>query len=505
MTKPPELAALGMRKSFGELRAVDDVTVRLGPGTFHALLGENGAGKSTLVKCLMGFYAPDSGEIQLDGVPVPVGSPKDARRVGIGMVFQHFTLIPSMTVAENLVLARTDLPLVIDWKREMARLREFLSGAPFQVKLDAPVSSLSAGQKQKVEILKELYLETRLLILDEPTSVLTPQEATEVLGYLRRLADDGKLSVLIITHKFREVMEFCDEVTVMRRGRFAGGGRVAELNPEKLAEMMMGEARAVSGVGKSVKERGKPRLRLVGLHAAGDVGLEVLHGIGLTVHAGEIVGIAGVSGNGQKELVQVITGQRALTAGEITVDGERHLPTREMLRKHGFYTIPEEPLQNGAVAGMSVAENMALRLFDEPPFRRSFLQLDRSQIAKFAAKMTAEYSVRPPMPDIPIGDLSGGNVQRAILARELSSGKVEVLVAANPCFGLDFKATDFIHDRLIEVRNAGAAVLLISEDLDELLEIADRIFVLSDGRLVHETTPGEANVAVVGQFMAGAH
>lgn len=504
-TAPPDLVARGIVKQFGSLRAVDNVSLKLPPGSFHALLGENGAGKSTIVKCLMGFYAADAGEILIDGKPVRIGSPRDARGHGLGMVFQHFTLIPSMTVAENLVLARPDLPMVIDWKAEFARLAEFLKRAPFQVDLQAPVRTLSAGQKQKVEILKEIYLETRLLILDEPTSVLTPNEADEVLGFLRQLVDRKELSILLITHKFREVMKFCDRVTVMRRGQYAGGGRTADLNPSQMAEMMMGEPRAATPVEQTRATRGRPLLRLEALRALGDNGLEAVHGVDLTVHAGEIVGIAGVSGNGQRELVEVIAGQRAAVSGSISVNGQTHLPTRGMLRANRFFILPEEPLRNASVPGMSVAENMAFRVFDQTPFQRNGCLLDRAAMGDFSRGLIERFSVRPPAADAPIGDLSGGNVQRVILARELSSGGVQVLVAANPCFGLDFKAVDFIHDRLLETRNGGAAVLVVSEDLDELLGLADRIFVMSEGRLVHETTPERADVAEIGRQMAGHH
>lgn len=500
--QPPHLDARGITKRFGSLKALDDVSIELAPGTFHALLGENGAGKSTIVKCLMGFYRADAGEIHIDARHSRIDSPRDARRHGLGMVFQHFTLIPSMTVAENLVLARPDLPLVIDWKVETKNLQAFLEQAPFRVDLNARVDTLAAGQKQKVEILKELCLQTRLLILDEPTSVLTRNEADEVLGFIRRLVDSRELSVLLITHKFREIMEFCDEVTVLRRGRFAGGGSVAGLDASRMAEMMMGEPRVQKNPARSARASGRPVLRIENLRARGDNGLEVLHGVNLTVREGEIVGIAGVSGNGQKELVEVIAGQRPALSGRIAVNGETHLPARAMLREHRFFTLPEEPLRNAAVARMSVAENMAFGVFDQVPFQRSGFLLDRAAMDRFARELIARFSVRPPSPDAPIGELSGGNVQRAILARELSS-EVRILVAANPCFGLDFKAVDFIHDLLVKTRNEGAAVLLLSEDLDELLALADRIFVMTEGQVAHETTPAEIDLAVIGRQMAG--
>ena len=500
---PPHLEARGISKHFGALKALDNVSIGVEPGTFHALLGENGAGKSTAVKCLMGFYHADAGEILIDGNLTRIDSPRKARGHGLGMVFQHFTLIPSMTVAENLVLARPGLPLVIDWKTEKRHLRAFLEEAPFRVDLEARVDTLAAGQKQKVEILKELYLQTRLLILDEPTSVLTRNEADEVLGYLRRIVDRRQLSVLLITHKFREVMAYCDEVTVLRRGRFAGAGKTAALDPSAMAEMMMGEAGVQKEVARSGTASGPPVLRIESLRARGDNGLEVLHGVNLSVRAGEIVGIAGVSGNGQRELVEVIAGQRSALSGRITVNGENHSSTRAMLREHRFFTLPEEPLRNAAVPRMSVAENMVFRVFDQAPFQRSGFVLDRAAMDRFARELIIRFSVRPPLPASPIGELSGGNVQRVILARELSSGDVGVLVAANPCFGLDFKAVGFIHNLLVETRNKGAAVLLVSEDLDELLTLADRIFVMTDGVVAHETTPGEVDLAIIGRQMAG--
>jgi ABC-type uncharacterized transport system ATPase subunit len=502
---PPHLDACGISKHFGALKALEDVSIEIVPGSFHALLGENGAGKSTIVKCVMGFHHADAGEIRINGKVTRIDSPREARGHGLGMVFQHFTLIPSMTVAENLVLARPDLPLVIDWKAEKKQLQAFLEQAPFRVDLEARVETLAAGQKQKVEILKELYLQTRLLILDEPTSVLTRNEADEVLGFIRRLVDKRELSVLMITHKFREVMEFCDEVTVLRRGRFAGAGKTASLDASRMAEMMMGEPRVQTETGRRNMASGPAVLRIEDLRARGDNGLEVLHGVNLTVREGEIVGIAGVSGNGRRELVEVIAGQRPALSGRITVKGKEHLPTRAMLRDHQFFTLPEEPLKNAAVARMTVAENMVFGVFDREPFQRSGFLLDRAEIDRVAKDLIARFSVRPPLPERPIGALSGGNVQRAILARELGGSKVQVLVAANPCFGLDFKAVDFIHDLLVETRNNGAAVLLVSEDLDELLMLADRIFVMTDGVVAHETTPDAVDLAVIGRQMAGHH
>ncbi|MBI1789798.1 MAG: ATP-binding cassette domain-containing protein, partial [Acidobacteria bacterium] len=414
----------------------------------------------------------------------------------------HFTLAPSMTVAENLTLPRPGLPAVIRWNEEMDRLRAFMTKAPFAVDLTAKASELSAGQKQKVEILKELYLGTRFLILDEPTSVLTPGEAAEVLGRLRAMVSSGALSVLLITHKFREVIDYASRVTVLRKGRVVGTRAVAESTPMQLAEMMMGEARGGEAVERPAGEAGPVVFAVKRLCARGDKGVDVLRDLSLEVRANEILGIAGVSGNGQRELVETIAGQRPFHAGHITVNGEPYYPVRETMRRLGVFTLPEEPLRNAAAPGMTVAENIALREFDRPPYARGGL-LRFAAIRRAGAELIERFSVRPPSPDLPIGALSGGNVQRAILARELAGHEIRVLVAANPCAGLDFSAVEFIHNRLVKARNCGAAVLLICEDLDELMELADRIVVMSAGRIVHECVRAAADSVRIGRYMAG--
>jgi ABC-type uncharacterized transport system ATPase subunit len=505
VTGPPYVEVIGLSKRFGDLQALNEVDLQVKPGQFHALIGENGAGKSTLAKCIMGVNRIDGGEIRVNGKPNAAGSPREARASGIGMVFQHFTLIPSMTVAENLVLARPDLPLVIRWRAEMERLKKFIEHAPFPIDLHTPVSQLAAGQKQKVEILKELYLETRFLMLDEPTSVLTPDEADEVLGLLRTFVSAGRLSVLMITHKFREVIGFADEVTVLRRGKLVGSRPVSQTSPPELAAMMMGTTAPSTATAKVERVPGKAVFTIDKLCVDSDNGLSVLHDLGLTVHAGEILGIAGVSGNGQKELVEAISGQRRIESGEMRVSGEPYTPTRDAIRRFGFHTLPEEPLRNAAIASMTVAENMVLRDFDRPPFAGPGGLLNFSAIERNSVGLIERFSVSPPSPHAPIGSLSGGNVQRAILAREFGGSEIKVLVAANPCFGLDFKAVAFIHNHLVEVRNRGGAVLLISEDLDELLELADRIVVMSEGSFVYENVSERADRVSIGRHMAGHH
>ncbi|MBD2463996.1 ABC transporter ATP-binding protein [Oscillatoria sp. FACHB-1407] len=500
--KPAELQVVNMTKQFGSLVALDNVSMTIKPGSFHALLGENGAGKSTLVKCIMGFYTPTSGDIYIDGKKVAIPNPKDAHKFGIGMVYQHFTSVPAMTVAENLVLSRFDNTKLINWKKEMEGLRAFMETSPFQVPLETPIAQLAAGQKQKLEILKQLYLHSRILILDEPTSVLTPGEADEVLGLLREQVTAGQLSVLMISHKFREVMAFADEITVLRKGKFAGHGLVKNLTVSDMAEMMMGEKKEPKPVEKVVHPEAVPVLQIKEIHANKDNGIEAVKGVSLTVHAGEIVGIAGISGNGQRELVEVLAGQREATSGQVIVNGEIYGATRAEMYKHRVFSLPEEPLRNACVPHMSVAENMALRTFDRPPQAKGvFLIL--AAIRQMAQTLIAQFSVKTPSHETPISNLSGGNVQRAVLARELSEDHIRLLIAANPCFGLDFAAVDFIHGQIVDARNRGVAVLLVSEDLDELLKLSDRIVVISGGEFVYESPIGEADFVAIGHSMAG--
>jgi ABC-type uncharacterized transport system ATPase subunit len=501
MSPPPWIVATGLTKYFGALRALENVGISVRPGTFHAVVGENGAGKSTLAKCLLGFYKRDSGEVKMDGVAVY--TPAEARRAGLGMVFQHFTLAPSMTVIENLLLARSDLPIVIDWESERERLRTFLKSAPFAVDLDARVQHLAVGEKQKVEILKQLYLKTRVLILDEPTSVLTPVEADEVMSILSGMVTSGVLSVLLITHKLREVTAFAGEVTVMRRGRWVACRPVPEVSVARIAELMVGDSSPLREIEREPTDQRTPALTIRNLRVRGDHSLPAVRGLDLKVYTGEILGVAGVSGNGQRELVQAIGGQRVIDGGEILAFGLPFQPSRENIEKFGLFTLPEEPLENATVPGMSVAENLALRRFDREPMARGGFLLNGPAIRANAEEKIQRFSIRTPSPYTPIRNLSGGNVQRAVLARDLGGREARIMVLANPCFGLDFAATAFVHNLLIETRNSGGAVLLISEDLDELMKLADRIVVISEGAIAHETLRADLDLATVGQYMGG--
>jgi simple sugar transport system ATP-binding protein len=500
---PPLLELVNLVKRFGTLTAVDQISMVLRPGSFHALLGENGAGKSTLVKCVMGFHPADEGDIIINKHSRKIESPHDAQRYGIGMVYQHFTLVSAMTVAENLILPRNDIPAVLNWKHEYERLDAFLADAPFKVDLRTPVSQLAAGQKQKVEILKQLYLKSRILILDEPTSVLTPQEADEVLGLLKQMTVEMRLSIIIITHKFKQVIDFADEITVMRRGKFAGRGYVKDLSVSEMSRMMLGEQRTALRVEKAERPPGATVLELKGVTADRDNGLQAVKGVDLTIAAGQIVGIAGVSGNGQRELVEVLGGQRPATGGEVRVNGELYHATRAEMFKHQIFALPEEPLRNACVPNMGVGDNLALRTFDRAPQSRTAGVLNKGAIRKSARNLIDKFKIKTPTPETPIRNLSGGNVQRAVLARELDTGKPRLLIAANPCFGLDFAAVEFIHGQITAARNNGVAVLLVSEDLDELLALADQIVVMAGGQLVYRTPAAKADINLIGQHMAG--
>ncbi len=505
------LATFALTKRFGSFTALSQVSIDVAPGSVHALLGENGAGKSTLVKCIAGYHPPDGGAVLIDGREQDIATPVVARALGIGMVYQHFTLAPGMSVAENLLLAGGRTPALIDWAAERRRLADFLQTTPFKLDLDVTPASLSAGEKQKLELLKQLYLKPRLLILDEPTSVLTPQEADEVLAYVREVARRGECTVLMITHKFREVTAYADAVTVLRRGRQVHSGPVAGTTPLELAQAMIGDEAAGSAqalaagtreVRAPVPDDAVPVLVIDDLRALGDRGTLAVQGLSLQVHAGEILGIAGVSGNGQRELVEAIVGQRPRLSGEVRVAGQPYAARRHENHALRLRALPEEPLKSASVAELSVSQNMALRDFDLAPLTRRWLRF--GAWSERARAWISEYGIKTRGEHAPIGSLSGGNVQRAVLARELA-GDVKVLIAANPVFGLDFAAVAEIHARLLQVRAKGGAVLLISEDLDELLELADRIAVMSEGRIAFEAAADAIDRRTIGAHMGGGH
>lgn len=497
---PLALEVIALSKRFGNFVALDQVSLRVRAGSVHALLGENGAGKSTLVKCVMGYHRPDDGDLLVWERERTLQTPRDAHALGMGMVYQHFTLMPNMTVAENLVMARPSLPAVISWARERQQLATFLATVPFTVDLTARVHTLAAGEKQKVEILKQLYLGRRLLILDEPTSVLTPQEADDMLGLLHRMTRQGQLTVLMITHKLREVEAFTDEVTVLRRGKRVGSGVVGVLSAAEMTAMMIGTHHSPASMTRTPHLPGAPRLRLRHVHALNDRGVPALRDVTLSLQAGEIVGMAGVSGNGQRELVEVLAGQRPLLSGDIEVNGQPYRATRQQMRAHAMRCLPEEPLRNACIAHMSVADNLLLRRFDRPPLAQRGGWLRLKAMRQAAQELVKRYRIATTGPEALLGTLSGGNVQRTVLARELSD-QVDILIVANPCFGLDVAATAEIRAQIMQARNAGAAVLLVSEDLEELWALADRLVVIHHGQIVYATPIQAADLAIIGQAM----
>lgn len=496
----PVISIRNISKAFGDTVALDRVSFDIGEGTFHAIMGENGAGKSTIAKCIMGFYTVDEGEVLIRGEKAAIATPRDAHRHGVGMVYQHFMVVDNMTVAENLVLAREKFPFVFNWAREKSGLVEFMRGMPFKLDLKAYVRDLSAGEKQKLEILKMLYLDCKVLILDEPTSVLTPGEADNVLSFLRRSVAEKKFTVIIITHKFREVFGYAETLSVLRKGKYVGGGRVVDFTKKDIAELMVGSKLIESSVRENLGEAGV-KMKLVDLYDSERSDVPILNRLSLQVRKGEIYGIAGVSGNGQKRLVEVLAGQKTPRAGKILIDEKIFIPARKAMRENKIYCLPEEPLKNGCVPDMTVAENMALRYFDVAPYARRGI-VKQKNIVRKAAELIKKFNVKTASPLTAIRFLSGGNVQRAVLARELSDDAA-VLIVSNPCFGLDFSATADVRSMIIQARNKGAAILLLSEDLDEIIELSDRIGVIYNGSIVYETS-GPVDIKLLGEKMAGS-
>ncbi|MDP3243059.1 MAG: ABC transporter ATP-binding protein [Reyranella sp.] len=495
----PRLQLAGITKAYPAVVANSDVALTVQPGEIHAVLGENGAGKSTLMKIIYGAVKPDAGSMQVDGRPVVIRNPQEARALGIAMVFQHFSLFDTLTVAENIWLGLDkQLSLAEVSQRIIATSQQY----GLQLEPTRPLHTLGVGERQRVEIVRSLLTGPRLLILDEPTSVLTPDEADEVLTTLKKLTDDGQITIVTITHKFREVNTYCDAVTVLRRGQLIGTKPTSELDNDMMAEMMVGRRETRTVVEREIRAPGKAVLKLEGLSVADNVGQLAVEDLALEIRAGEIVGVAGVSGNGQRELVETLAGQRDHEAGRMLVHGEVYTATRPEMVRHRIACLPEEPLRNACVADMSVAENMALRSFDQSPSSPDGIRLRRGPMRETARKLIEAYKVKTPGPDAAIRGLSGGNVQRAVLARELSS-EGDLLIVANPCFGLDFAAVAEIRARIVQARNRGAAVLLVSEDLDEILQLSDRIVVMFDGRLALQTDAASADVGAIGRAMAG--
>jgi ABC-type uncharacterized transport system ATPase subunit len=489
MNEPaPVLQLRGITKEFPGVLANDHVDFDLRRGEVHALLGENGAGKSTLMNVLYGLYRPDEGEIRISGEPVVLHSSKDAIEHGIGMVHQHFMLIPVMTVAENIVLGSepSESGVLLDYSAARDRVRELSKGFGFAVDPDARVQDITVGQQQRVEIMKALYRRADILVLDEPTAVLTPQEAGELFEILRTLSREG-LSIIFISHKLNEVLEIADRITVLRRGKLVETLPAQGATEASLARLMVGRE-VLLRVDKPAVTPGDALLRVADLHVRDERGIEKVRGVSFEVHAGEIVGIAGVDGNGQTELIDALAGLIRPESGDVELAGRD--VTHESVRKHfdeGFGHIPQDRQRHGLVLEFSIAENVALHEFrTEPDSRLGWLH-PRALIAR-ARRLIKEFDVRGGGPATHAGALSGGNQQKVILAREIDRDP-KVLVAAQPTRGLDVGAIEFVHRRLVEERAEGRAILLVSLELDEVLSLADRILVLYEGEVVGEYPP----------------
>ena len=490
----------GISKSFGPVQANRDINIAVPRGTIHGIIGENGAGKSTLMSILYGFYKADAGTILINGTETAIPDSQSAIRAGIGMVFQHFKLVQNFTVLENIILGAEDGPLL---NTSLTRARKALTDLSREYDLDvdpdAVVEDLSVGHQQRVEILKALYRQADILILDEPTGVLTPEEADHLFRILGGLRDQGK-TVILITHKLREIMETTDNVSVMRRGTMVGTVKTAETNPESLAELMVGR-KVLLHVDKSAATPGREVLRVEDLRVTTD-GVERLKGVSFSIRAGEIVGIAGVAGNGQSELLEALGGI-AEARGRIVMNGE-DLPLRglngQSRRAAGIAHVPEDRQVLGLVMDFAAWENVGFGYHNDPKYQRGILMDNAALRADTEAKM-ARFDVRPPIPTLAAKNFSGGNQQKIVVAREIERNP-DLLLVGQPTRGVDIGAIEFIHKQIVALRDAGKAVLLVSVELDEIRSLSDRVLVMFDGQIMGERPP-QTDERELGLLMAG--
>jgi general nucleoside transport system ATP-binding protein len=497
---PVVLEMRGVTKRFGPVTANDDISLVLHRGEILGLLGENGAGKSTLMKILYGLYSPDSGEIFVDGERVEIRDPKDAVDRGIGMVHQHFTLIPRLTVAENIVLgAEPRRGVSLDLEGAIKATEELSERYGLRVDPRAQVADLSVGVQQRVEILKALYREARILVLDEPTAVLTPQETEDLFAVLKELVADG-LSIIFITHKLGELLGVGDRITIIRDGHVVDTVETAETNEGELARLMVGRE-VLLRVEKKDTKPGEPRLVAEDLVVLSGTGRTAVDSVNLEVRAGEILGVAGVDGNGQTELAEALAGVRHAQSGYVYLDGEDVTALgADPRQERGLAYVPEDRGNKGLVLDFHLYENNTLKTYDQPPYSK-WGWIFPKVMRRRAAETLRDYDVRPPDPDVRAGSLSGGNQQKAILARELS-GDPGIIIASQPTRGVDVGAIEFIHSQLLEQRSEGKAILLISLELEEIRSLSDRILVIYAGRIVGELGP-DATDEQLGLLMAG--
>jgi ABC-type uncharacterized transport systems, ATPase components len=491
----------GITKIFPGTVANDNVDFELIRGETHVLLGENGAGKTTLMNVLYGLYQPDKGEIYINGKPAKITGPNEAIKLGIGMVHQHFMLVQKFTIAENIILGMEPKKgIKLDMAKARKDVEEISKKYGFQINPDSKIEDISVGQQQKVEILKALFRGAEILILDEPTAVLTPQEIDELGIIVRNLEKEGK-SVILITHKLKEVMSMSDRVTILRRGKITGTVKTSDTNIEQLAELMVGRKVSFS-VEKKPQKPGEEILKVENLVANDHRGLPAVNGLNLTVKAGEILGIAGVDGNGQSELVEVLTGLRKPVSGNITINGKdiAGKSPREIIND-GISCIPEDRHKRGLILQYSLYENAILGAHGKKPFARGIV-MDYKKIREYCDRLIKEFDVRTPNSSVNASSLSGGNQQKLIAAREISKDP-ELLIASQPTRGLDVGAIEYIHKRLVAERDKGKAVLLVSLELDEVMDLSDRIAVIYDGKIVAVMDRKDATEHQLGILMAG--
>jgi len=496
------LQAKNITKHFPGVLANDNINFDLRKGEIHTFLGENGAGKTTLMNILDGIYYPDGGEIYLDGKRVDINSPLEATKNGIGMIHQHFMLVDTLTVLENVVLGLQSQGFYLNKKEIAKRIEEISKNYNLDINPYVKIWQLSVGEQQRVEIIKALFKGAKILILDEPTAVLTPQESNTLFKILKRMAREDK-SIIFISHKLDEVMKISDRITVLRKGKLAGTVNTKEINQKELAKMMVGRE-VLFKLDRKPLNRKVEILKIENLETYNDKGIKILKGINLTIHGGEIFGLAGVSGNGQKELAEVIVGLRRATRGKVCIKGEDVTNFHpKVITKEGTNYIPPDRLKVGVVPNLSSVENAILRRYDRKPISRGIF-LDYEEADKYTRELIKQFNIVVPRENAPVKFLSGGNLQKLILAREIKE-EPALLIAVHPSRGLDVGATEFIRKKLLEERDKGVAILLISEDLEEVLMISDRIGVIYEGEIVGIVDIDLANINKIGLMMAGVH